>query len=111
VAPYPGCVSQLPWNEIIVATEDQTCLFKNAYIRGPLFLFVIERMIVVMLDADYISERLSSLRQEMRDIRVFNARYWSHSRHTALDKSYRALRQERLLQVKRDLSDLIQRCA
>jgi hypothetical protein len=68
-------------------------------------------MIVGMLDANYISERLSSLKQEMRDLRIMNARYWSHSTHTALDKSYRALRQGRLLQVKQDLSDLMQRCA
>jgi hypothetical protein len=68
-------------------------------------------MIVVMLDANYISERLSSLKQEMRDLRIMNARYWSHSKHTALDKSYRALRQGRLLQVKQDLSDLMKYCA
>ena len=68
-------------------------------------------MIVGMRDANYISECLSSLKQEMRDLRVMNARYWSHNTHTALDKPYRALRQERLLQAKRDLFDLMQRCA
>jgi hypothetical protein len=68
-------------------------------------------MIVSMLDANYISERLSSLKQELSDLRVINARYWSRSTHSALDKSARALHQERLLYIKRELSDLMKRCA
>jgi len=42
----------------------------------------------------------------MSDLRVANARYWSRKDHTALDKSARALRQERLLQIKRELVDM-----
>src|SRR4029077_21112900 len=72
---------------------------------------VIERMIVVMLDANYISERLSSLKQELSDLRVINARYWSRTAHSALEKSASALHQERLLHIKRELSDLMKRCA
>jgi len=68
-------------------------------------------MIVGMLDANYISERLSSLKQELSDLRVINARYWSRTGHTALQKSARTLHQERLLHIKRELSDLMQRCA
>jgi hypothetical protein len=68
-------------------------------------------MIVSMLDANYISERLSSLKQELSDLRVINARYWSRSTHSPLDKSARALHQERLLYIKRELSDLMKRCA
>jgi hypothetical protein len=71
----------------------------------------IERMIVVMLDANYISERLSTLKQELSDLRVINARYWSRTAHSALEKSARALHQERLLHIKRELSDLMKRCA
>jgi hypothetical protein len=32
-----------------------------------------------MMDANYISERLDSMRQEMSDLRVTTARYWSKS--------------------------------
>jgi len=51
------------------------------------------------------------LKQEMSDLRVANARYWSRKDHNALDKSARALRQERLLQIKRELSEMRKRCA
>ena len=64
-----------------------------------------------MLDANYISERLGSLKQEMSDLRVSNVRYWSRSEHTALQKSGRALNQERLVQIKQELSDMMKRCA
>ena len=74
-------------------------------------LFVIRRMIVVMIDANYISERLASLKGEMSDLRVANARYWSRQGHTALDNSASALRLERLLQIKQELADLLKRCA
>ena len=68
-------------------------------------------MIVVMMDANNISERLASLKQELRDLRVINARYWSRREHTPLQKSGRALNQERLVQIKGELSDLMKRCA
>ena len=68
-------------------------------------------MIVGMLDANYISEQLSSLKQELSDLRVINARYWSRSTHTTLQKSARVLNRERLLHIKRELSDLKLRCA
>jgi hypothetical protein len=64
-----------------------------------------------MMDANYISERLSSMRREMSDLRVTTARYWSKSQRTALDKSAHALGQGRLLQIKRELSDMMKRCA
>jgi hypothetical protein len=68
-------------------------------------------MIVGMMDANYISERLVSLKRELSDLRVSNARYWSRMEHTPLQKSGRALNQGRLLQIKRELSDLMKRCA
>jgi hypothetical protein len=64
-----------------------------------------------MMDVNYISERLSSMRQEISDLRVTTARYWSKSQRTALDKSAYALGQGRMLQIKRELSDMIKRCA
>jgi hypothetical protein len=44
----------------------------------------IRRMIVDMMDANHISERLASMRHEMNDLKVINARYWVKSPHTAL---------------------------
>ena len=69
------------------------------------------RMILIMMDANHISERLASMRQEMNDLRVINARYWVKSPHTVLDKSAHALRQGRLLGIKEELSDMMKRCA
>ena len=54
-----------------------------------------------MMDANYISERLGSMRQEISDLRVTTARYWSKDEHTALEKSAFALRKGRLLEIKR----------
>ena len=68
-------------------------------------------MIVIMMDTNRISERLASMRQQMNDLRVINARYWVKSQHTALDKSAHALRQGRLLGIKEELSDMMKRCA
>jgi hypothetical protein len=69
------------------------------------------RMIVNMMDANHISERLARMRQEMSDLRVINARYWIKSPHTVLDKSAHALRKGRLLGIKQELSDMMKRCA
>jgi hypothetical protein len=64
-----------------------------------------------MMDANYISERLNSMRLEISDLRVTTARYWSKSQHAALDKSAFALGRGRLLEIKRELSDMMKRCA
>jgi len=45
----------------------------------------------------------------MSDLTVANARYWSHK--TALDKKASALRQQRLIQIKSELADMVKRCA
>ena len=71
----------------------------------------IRRMIVIMMDANHISKRLASMRQEISDLGTSNARYWSKSSHTALDKSASALRRDRLVQIKLELSDMMKRCA
>jgi hypothetical protein len=68
-------------------------------------------MIVVMMDTNYISERLANMRQAMSDIKVINARYWVQSRHTVLDKSAHALREGRLLGIRQELSDMLKRFA
>jgi len=71
----------------------------------------IRRMIVIMTEDHHISDRLASMRQEISDLRVINARYRVKSSHTALDKSAHALRQGRLLGIKQELSEMMKRCA
>jgi len=68
-------------------------------------------MMIVMMDANNISERLASMKREINDLKVINARYCVRSPHTALDKSAHALRRERLLGIKQELSDMMKRCA
>ena len=68
-------------------------------------------MIEVMLDANYISERIFSLRQEMSDLKVNKACYWRRSEHSAWEKSAHESNQQRLLQIKRELAGLMKRCA
>jgi hypothetical protein len=64
-----------------------------------------------MMDANHISERLSSLKSEISDLKVSNARYWNRTGHTALEKSASALRRDRLVEIKLELSDMRKRCA
>jgi hypothetical protein len=59
-----------------------------------------------MMDANYLSERINSIKQEMSELRVTTALHWSKSQHTALEKSAFALGKGRLLEMKRELSDL-----
>ena len=68
-------------------------------------------MIVVMLDANYISERISSLKQEHSDLKVIKACYWRRSEQCAWEKSPHEYNQQRLLQIKPELSSLMKRCA
>ncbi len=68
-------------------------------------------MIVIMMDANYVSERLASLKNEMSDIRGTNARYWNRKGHTPLQKSASSLRYYRLVEIKLELSDMMKRCA
>jgi hypothetical protein len=66
-------------------------------------------MIVVMMDANHISERIASLKNEMSELRVTNA--LSCYRKGTLEKSASALRQRRLVEIKLELADLMKRCA
>jgi len=66
----------------------------------------IRRMIEEMT---YIAEHLSSLRQEITDLRNMNARYSAKSEHGPLDQSALEVRTTRLLQIKRELSNMLER--
>jgi prefoldin subunit 5 len=57
----------------------------------------------------YISEHLSSLRQEITDLRNMNARYSSKSEHGPLDQSALETRTNRLRQIKQELSNMLDR--
>jgi hypothetical protein len=68
-------------------------------------------MIVVMMDANYIAEHLSSLKNEVSELRVMNALCCNRKGYTALERSASALRHRRLVEIKLELADLKKRCA
>jgi hypothetical protein len=68
-------------------------------------------MIVVMMDANHISERLASLKNEMSELRVTNALYSNRKGYTTQEKSASTLRRRRLVEIKLELADLMKRCA
>lgn len=57
----------------------------------------------------FISERLSSLRQEITTLRNLNARYSEKSEHSPMDQSALELRTNRLLEIKQELSKILDR--
>src|SRR6266480_7676381 len=54
-----------------------------------------------------ISERISTLMQEIRDIREMNARYWELNVQTQAEHAAHATREIRLLQIKEELSRMM----
>jgi len=57
----------------------------------------------------YISEHLSSLRQEIKSLRNMNARYSEEREHSPMDESALELRTNRLLEIKQELSKILDR--
>ena len=57
----------------------------------------------------YISERLSNLRQEISSLRNMNARFSEKSEHSPIDRSDLELRTNRLLEIKLELSKILDR--
>ncbi|HKH97720.1 MAG TPA: hypothetical protein VJ999_01325 [Candidatus Sulfotelmatobacter sp.] len=57
----------------------------------------------------YISEHLTSLRQEITDLRNMNARCAEKGGHTALDQTALELRTNRLREIKQELSKMLNR--
>ncbi len=55
----------------------------------------------------YISEHLSSLRQEITILRNMNARYSEQGEHSPMDQSALELRTNRLLEIKQELSKIL----
>lgn len=57
----------------------------------------------------YISEHLSSLRLEISTLKNMNARYSEMSEHSPMDESARELRTNRLMEIKQELSKILDR--
>ena len=57
----------------------------------------------------YISEHLSSLRQEITDLRNLNTRFTEKGDHTAVDQTALELRTNRLREIKQELSKMLNR--
>lgn len=57
----------------------------------------------------YIKEHLSSLRQEIADLRSLNARFTEKGAHTELDQTALELRTKRLNEIKQELSKMLSR--
>jgi uncharacterized protein YhaN len=57
----------------------------------------------------YISEHLSSLRQEIADLRNQNAQLTAKGEHTALDQTALELRSNRLREIKQELAQMLNR--
>ncbi|HZR30695.1 MAG TPA: hypothetical protein VFA76_02425 [Terriglobales bacterium] len=55
----------------------------------------------------YATERLTSLRQEITDLRNMNTQYSAQSAHSPTDKSALEERAGRLLQIKQELSAML----
>jgi hypothetical protein len=57
----------------------------------------------------YIPERLTSLRQEITDLRNMNATYSQRRAHSPIEQSASEVRAGRLLQIKQELSKMLSR--
>src|ERR1700722_6892311 len=69
----------------------------------------IRRIQRMMGEMPYITEHLSSLRQEIADLRNLNARFTEKGDHSALDQTALELRTNRLREIKRELSQMLNR--
>jgi hypothetical protein len=63
----------------------------------------------MMEEMPYISEHLSSLRQEITDLRNLNARCSEKGSRTVLDQTALELRTNRLREIKQELSKMLDR--
>jgi hypothetical protein len=61
------------------------------------------------LNMAYMSERLSSLRQEITYLRNLNTRYSEKSEHSPMDRWALELRANRLSEIKQELSKILDR--
>ena len=57
----------------------------------------------------YLSERLSSLRHEITDLRNMNVLYSQQSQHSPVERTASGVRESRLVQIKQELSKMLNR--
>jgi hypothetical protein len=62
------------------------------------------------MDNKYISERVSTIRQEIDELRNLNAKYWARSEHAVVEKAAYQNRQLRLTQIKQELAIMLKSC-
>jgi len=62
------------------------------------------------MDLNYISERVTSIRQEISEMRNLNAKYWARNEHAPVEKSAYQNRQLRLSQIKQELALMLKHC-
>jgi hypothetical protein len=55
---------------------------------------------------DYFSSHLATLRQEISDLRDLNVLYLQQAEHSSVEQMASDVRSSRLLQIKRELSDM-----
>ena len=59
------------------------------------------------MDNKYISERVSSIRQEINELRSLNEKYWARSEHAIVEKAAYQNRELRLTQIKQELAIML----
>jgi uncharacterized protein YicC (UPF0701 family) len=62
------------------------------------------------MDNKYISERLSTIRQEIEELRTLNEKYRAHNEHAVTEKSAHQNRELRLTQIKQELAIMLKGC-
>jgi len=62
------------------------------------------------MDNKYISERVSSIRQEIEELRNLNEKYRAHNEHAVIEKSAHQNRELRLSQIKQELAIMLKGC-
>jgi hypothetical protein len=62
------------------------------------------------MDLNYISERVTNMRQEISELRHLNAKYWARSEHAPVEKSAYQNRRLRLSQIKQELELMLKQC-
>jgi uncharacterized protein YicC (UPF0701 family) len=62
------------------------------------------------MDNKYISERVSSIRQEIDELRNLNEKYWARNEHAVIEKSAHQNRELRLSQIKQELAIMLKGC-
>jgi hypothetical protein len=55
---------------------------------------------------DYLSAHLSKLRQEISELRELNFLYSQHSEHSPAEQTASDVRSDRLLQIKKELTEM-----